>query len=159
MSKIGQFLSSILRRMSGNKSRQLSLPLKPTVLIDAVRKTIQGAEKSWVLFEKGTIVILMEPQDDLIAQASDLLKQWGPVHAGSPSGDFAICTLHNGLGWTILCHHPDILTFVGKEEVAPGTPDLPIGLLGHNRRDADAAELRVIHVEDRRSPVGSGSEA
>jgi len=32
-----------------------------------------------------------------------------------------------------------------------GTSDVVIGLIGRARRDEDAKELNVIHIEDRRS--------
>jgi hypothetical protein len=68
-------------------------------LVDAWRSIINGPEKSWVLFAQGTCVILMEPQGDLAAQATALLREWGPVHPGSSSGDFSTITLEDGKGW------------------------------------------------------------
>ncbi|MFX0090993.1 MAG: hypothetical protein ACFFBD_04455, partial [Candidatus Hodarchaeota archaeon] len=61
---------------------------KITDLINTWRTIILGAQKSWVMFEHGTCVILMEPQEDLQAQAKELLKEWGPVVPGTPLGDF-----------------------------------------------------------------------
>lgn len=58
----------------------------PQTLVDIWREIIVGDEKSWVLFENGTCVILMEPGADLAAQATQIIREWGPVHAGSPSG-------------------------------------------------------------------------
>lgn len=48
-------------------------------LVAAWRAIIVGAGKSWVLFEYGTCVILMEPAEDLAEQATALLREWGPV--------------------------------------------------------------------------------
>lgn len=120
-------------------------------LIDAWRNTLNGPEKSWVLFQNGTCVILMEPDGDLETQAKALLQEWGPVHAGSSFGDFGTIELENGLGWVVTSHHNDILTLLGTDEVRGDASDLVIGLLGRSKRDQDAEELQVLHVEDKRA--------
>lgn len=45
----------------------------------------------------------------------------GPVHAGSSFGDFSTIELPDGKGWVVTCHHNDILTFVGPDEMSPGS--------------------------------------
>lgn len=119
-------------------------------LIEAWRATINGPGKSWVLFENGTCVILMEPEADLAAQATALLREYGPVHAGSSFGDFSTITLENGRGWVVTSHHNDILTLVGPDEAGSDAEDLMVGLLGRSKRGQDAEDLRVLHVEDKR---------
>ncbi|HEY1015521.1 MAG TPA: hypothetical protein VGE07_22625 [Herpetosiphonaceae bacterium] len=120
-------------------------------LTAAVKAVINGPEKSWVLFGHGTCVILMEPEADLAAQAVALLREWGPVAAGTPAGDFNVIDLAADPGWAVTSHHPDILTYVPPDEFESGQPaEVVIGLLGRSRRAQDAEELRVIHVEDRR---------
>ncbi|MFT5680124.1 MAG: hypothetical protein ACI8RZ_001029 [Myxococcota bacterium] len=118
--------------------------------IEAIRASITGSGKSWVMFEHGTCVILMEPEADLAAQATALLAEWGPVHAGSPAGDFGTITLDNGLGWAVTCHHSDILTFIGRDELDEEASDLVAGVFGRSRRGEDAGGLNVLHVEDLR---------
>jgi hypothetical protein len=132
--------------------QQEGLPVEGAELIEAWRDTINGPGKSWVLFESGTCVILMEPQADLAAQATELLREYGPVHAGSSFGDFSTITLEDGRGWVVTCHHNDILTFVGADEAGPDTQDVVVGLLGRSKRAQDAEQLRVLHVEDKRRP-------
>jgi len=119
-------------------------------LIEAWRAIINGPEKSWVLFENGTCVILTDPQGDLAAQATALLAEWGPVRIGSSFADFAVIELEDGRGWAVTCHHNDILTLVTPDEIKEGASDVAIGLLGRAKRNRDAEELRVLHVEDRR---------
>lgn len=119
-------------------------------LVAAWRDIINGPEKSWVLFENGTCVVLMEPGGDLAAQATELLREWGPVRAGTPAGDFDTVALRDGRGWVVTCHHEDILTIVGPDEMAAGAPDVVVGLCGRSKRRQDAEQLRVLHVEDRR---------
>ncbi len=119
------------------------------LLVDTWRKIIVGEGKSWVLFAHGTCVILTTPAQDLAAQATALLKEWGPVVVGTPAGDFNVVELQAAPGWVVTSHHPDILTYVGQDEFGEGQvpQDMIIGLLGRSKRDQDAAELQVIHVE------------
>jgi hypothetical protein len=121
-------------------------------LVEIWRSIIQGDSKSWVLFEHGTCVILMQPEVDLAAQAKVLLAEWGPVQVGTDSADFNVIELENGSGWVVTCHHPDILTFVPADEDKADEPaEIMIGLMGRSVRDEDAKELKVIHIEDKRS--------
>ena len=125
-------------------------------LVETWRRIIVGGEKSWVLFEHGTCVILMETGPDLAAQAVEIMRRWGPVHAGSSAGDFATITLTDAPGWVVTGHHPDMLTYVSPEEMGDkemgdeDASDLAVGLLGRSKRDQDGADLQVVHVEDRR---------
>jgi hypothetical protein len=118
-------------------------------LVETWRNIIVGEGKSWVLFEHGTCVIFSSPVADPTAEATALLKEWGPVVPGTPAGDFDVIELQNHPGWVVTCHHPDILMYVGPEEFeAREEPDdLVIGLTGRARRHQDAEELRVVHVE------------
>lgn len=117
-------------------------------LVRAWRGLIVGPAKSWVLFRNGTCVILMSPGEDLAADARALLKAWGMVAAGSPAGDFNVITPHTDPGRVVTCHHPDILSYVGEEEIDGGRmPVVQVGLIGRARRDRDARELEIIHVE------------
>jgi hypothetical protein len=122
-------------------------------LIETWRRIIVGEYKSWALFSNGTCVILMQPEPDLRRQAVEMMKTYGPVHAGGPAGDFSVITLDDDPGWVVTSHHPDILTYVSPDEVAEQSNDLVIGLLGRSKRDLDASELMVIHVEDNRGVV------
>jgi hypothetical protein len=118
-------------------------------LVDVWRRIIVGEGKSWVLFEHGTCVILMEPGADLAAQATEILREFGPVYAGSPAGDFTTITLEDHPGWVVTGHHPDVLNYVAPQE-APEATDLTVGLLGRSKRDQDGREPKVVHVEDKR---------
>ena len=98
----------------------------------------------------------MEPESDLSDQAIELMREWGPLHAGSPAGDFSTVTLTEHPGWVVRSHHDDILTYVAPEEVPTAKEtDIAIGLFGRHKRDQDATDLDVIHVEDR-SKMSSG---
>ncbi|MFF5258514.1 hypothetical protein ACFY4C_06180 [Actinomadura viridis] len=114
------------------------------------RAVILGDEKSWVMFRNGTCVILMEPEDDLAAQATGILREYGPAVGGTPSGDFGVIDLDDAPGWVVYGHHADVLTYVAPEEVDEDADDVKIGLLGRSRRALDGEELDVVHVEDKR---------
>ena len=122
-------------------------------LVETWRAIIVGEHKSWVLFESGTCVIVMNPEDDLARQATELMRQHGPVHAGSPAGDFSVVTLSKHPGWVVTGDHPDILNYVSPREVEPGAPDVRIGLLGRSKRHQDGEGLKIVHVEDRRGGI------
>ena len=118
-------------------------------LIETWRGIIVGEGKSWVLFSHGTCVILTGQTTDLEQQATQLLREWGPVVVGTPSADFDVIELRDDPGWVVTCHHPDILTYVGRDEFEGPTPpdDIFIGLAGRSRRGQDADELQVVHIE------------
>jgi hypothetical protein len=118
-------------------------------LVDTWRQVIVGEHKSWVLFASGTAVVLVDPADDLAGQAVGILREYGPVHPGSSAGDFATIDLTPAPGWVVTGHHPDVLTYVAPDEVSP-VSDVVVGLTGRAKRDRDARELTVVHVEDKR---------
>lgn len=115
-------------------------------LVEIVHRASTNPATPWVLFHNGTVVYLPLPEEDLAAQASRLLAEWGPVSAGGPAGDFGVTTIRDGTGWIVSCHHSDIFTFLGRHEVPKWTPDVQIGLLGREKRDQDGNELGIAHV-------------
>ncbi len=120
-------------------------------MVEHLRKIIRGPQKSWVLFAHGTCVILMAPESDLRRQATDLLREWGPVRAGSPAGDFSVQHLDSYPGWVIYGHHPDVINYVAPSELPARSSDAEIGLLGRTKRHNDGLHLQAVHVEDKRS--------
>jgi hypothetical protein len=128
-------------------------------LVEVWRHINAGNEKSWVLFKNGTCVILTEPEQDLAKQAIELMKEWGPVIVGTDGGDFLPKELKDYPGWVITFNHPDILTYVGPDELIEGNPrglppDLIAGLLGRSKRHQDAEEFIIVHIEDKREKAG-----
>lgn len=126
----------------------------PDSLVDTWRQIIVGNQKSWVLFKHGTCVILTQPEQDLAAQAIEIMKKWGPVHVGSPAGDFSTITLSEYPGWVVTGHHRDMLNYVSLEELGEKDPsDLVVGILGRSKRNEDGEDPQVLHIEDRRGAV------
>ena len=123
----------------------------PDNLIDTWREIVLGDEKSWVLFQHGTCVILTQPEPDLAAQATEIMREWGPVHAGSSAGDFSTITLSDYPGWVVTGHHPDMLNYVSPDDVGEEAEDLAVGLAGRSVRNQDGEAPQVVHIEDKRS--------
>ncbi|MFF7281370.1 hypothetical protein [Streptomyces griseorubiginosus] len=119
------------------------------MLIDVWQRLLADPHKSWVLFEHGTCVVLPAPEGDLAEQATDLLKQFGPAHAGSSAGDFGVIDLEDAEGWVVTGHHNDVLTYVGPDEPQDAS-QIAVGLFGRSKRHRDGTELHVVHVEDNR---------
>jgi hypothetical protein len=136
-----------------------------TEFIDTWRRILSeiaiSDEKSWVLFSHDTCVVLPEPPPgaelggdlggDLGEQAVSLLAEHGPVHIGTPSGDFNVVRLDRAPGWCVTCHHPAVLTHVAPTDVTAGAGDLEVGLCGRSKRHMDGTELKITHIEDRRT--------
>lgn len=118
-------------------------------LIDAWRRIIVGDGKGWVVFEHGTSVIFTDPSGDLRERACAILREWGPVHAGSSSGDFSVIELRDAPGWVVTSHHRDVFTYISPADMGDQASDLEVGLVGRSRRNLDAESLHVIHVEIR----------
>jgi hypothetical protein len=75
------------------------------------------------------------------------MREWGPVHAGSPAGDFSVIKLEGHPGWVVTCHHPEVLTYVAPDELNADPSEVEVGLFGRGKREADATDLIVVHVE------------
>ncbi|MFI0220142.1 hypothetical protein [Streptomyces lydicus] len=54
--------------------------------------------------------MLTAPAGELAEQAPEILKKFGPAHAGSSAGDFWVIDLKNVEGWVVAGHHNDVLT-------------------------------------------------
>jgi hypothetical protein len=116
---------------------------------DVWHRLINDPHKSWVVFENGTCVILMEPSRNLAQQAQVLLSAYGSVSAGSASGDFSVLELGDITGWVVGGHHPDILNYVAPDELIAGLPEsMQAGLIGQQHRSDDAEHPKVVYIYD-----------
>lgn len=113
-------------------------------------REIVVSDASWVLFSHGTTVFLPECEGDLADAAIALLREHGPVHVGSPAGDFAVIEFDNGIGWGVTFDHPDLLALVIPSEIGAQPEEIVIGVMGRTKRESDAEKLEIAHVEDRR---------
>ena len=124
------------------------------ILIDVWQRLLADPRKSWVLFEHGTCVVLTAPEGKLAEQATTLLKEFGPVHAGSSAGDFGVIDLKDAEGWVVTGHHNDVLTYVGADETQDQS-EIAVGVFGRSKPHRDGTELHVVHVEDKRGSADS----
>ncbi|MGV9249532.1 hypothetical protein [Streptomyces sp. NPDC003710] len=120
------------------------------ILVNVWQRLLAAPRKSWVLFEHGTCVVLTAPDGELAEQATEILKKFGPVHAGSSAGDFGVIDLKDVEGWVVTGHHNDVLTYVGPDEPHDQS-EIAVGLLGRSKRHRDGTELNILHVEDKRA--------
>lgn len=111
---------------------------------------IEDTQKSWVVFENGTCVVLMKPSADLAHQAQTLLSEYeSSVNTGKSSGEFSVMELDIIPGWVIGWHHPDILNYVAPDELSQGLPkDMQAGLIGRQHRKDDTQQLKVVYIYD-----------
>ena len=119
-------------------------------LVNTWRKIV-GDQNSFVIFAYGTCVVVDQAKGDLTALAIELLKEWGPTHAGPKGGSVGVkqVTDESGpAGWVVTGEHPDVLAFVNPDEGSG--PAMQIGLSGRMKRNMDSQELDVVHVEDKR---------
>lgn len=85
----------------------------------------------------------------MTAVNTEILKKFGPAHAGSSAGDFRVINLKDSEGWVVTGHHNDVLTYVGPDEPQDQS-EISVGLFGRSKRHRDGTEPHVIHVEDKR---------
>ena len=125
-------------------------------IIKIWKQLITNEEETWIVFENGTCIILLDPQGEIEKQAIELLKLWGPVVPGTNSGDFSVSKAEDLPGWIIYYAHPDIANYVSPEELPNDQTDdqvyndMVVGLIGRNKRQEDSQSLKIIYVEDNR---------
>lgn len=120
------------------------------LLIERVQAMTAGLEVSWVLFNRGTLILLPKAVGDLQQIAIDYLRENGPVVPGTPLGDFSVCRIKKCPGWVVTSHDPNLNVYVAPEENA-GDDDLRIGMYGRSKRELDANDPCVLHIEDTRT--------
>lgn len=99
------------------------------------------------LFENGTCVILVKPDENMEQQAVRLLKGLY-TRDGLEFGDYGVQELSMNKEWIVTSPHPDIVTLVMCDEVPEEYRDdtLSIGSHAQKKRKMDAEGGGVIHV-------------
>lgn len=121
-------------------------------LINIYKKIIIDQSASWVLFRRGTCVLLLEPQNDIKNQAIQILHEHGSVVPGTPSGDFEVTKLPNLSGWVVTGDYPGIMVYISEQE-GKKKGDYEIGMIGRTKRELDGKELEIVYVEDKMKSV------
>ncbi|AFM02747.1 hypothetical protein Fleli_0258 [Bernardetia litoralis DSM 6794] len=118
-------------------------------LLDNVKLAINPKFKDWVLFENGTYIIFddINQIDNIENEAIKLMKEFGPVHAGGPAGDFNVISLNKTKGWVVSGHGYGMYTYVNPSELETNSPDdLTIGVFGRSKRNNDGQNPNIIYV-------------
>jgi len=114
-------------------------------LVDSIR-SIMKADRRWVLFDHGTVVVVPDDTVEDVTEVAKLkLATDGPVAPGTAAGDFSVSAVEDR-GWIVGSHDPDIFTFVPASKVKPGSSDVAVGLAGRTARGADADGQQVLAV-------------
>jgi hypothetical protein len=105
-----------------------------------------GAAAAFVLFSHGTVVAFEIPVHDPEHEASEIIKEYGPVVPGGELGDFGVHELTPNRGWLVTCAHPWMFTYVSSAQGRAETPAVAAGLFGRDMRDLDSHEQEIIYV-------------
>ena len=127
------------------------MQLDPKTLIEHVKLAINPKYPHWVLFSNGTYIIIGDLTiKDEAAFAIKIMKEYGPVHIGSPDGDFGVKHLNKTEGWVVSGNYSAMYTYVDPEELKQAgiknPSDIDIGLFGRNKRDKDGKECKIIFI-------------
>lgn len=115
-------------------------------LIENVKKAVNPKFQDWVLFQNGTYIIFDNPMDTQIEEKGlALMKEFGPVFAGSPAGDFEVISLTETEGWVVSGHCYGMYTYVNPDELLPEPTELLIGIYGRGKRDIDGKNPKIIY--------------
>ncbi|MDQ6530163.1 hypothetical protein [Flavobacterium sp. LHD-85] len=118
-------------------------------LIENVKLAINPKFQDWVLFENGSYIIFNNTDkiEDIRKEAIKIMSEYGPVHIGSPAGDFGVATLKKAEGWTVSGHYYGMYTYVHPSEINTAhSNESEIGLFGRSKRDLDGQNPIVVHI-------------
>lgn len=120
-------------------------------LIKNVKLAINPKFQDWVLFKNGTYIIF-DNADTIKSVNHEAIKQmreFGPVFAGGPAGDFNTIHLTKTEGWIVSGHGYGMYTYVSPSELE-NTDDLQVGMFGRSKRDLDGKNPEVIYINSRK---------
>lgn len=118
-------------------------------LIENVKLSINPKFQDWVLFKNGTYIIFddIAKVKNINDEAMVMMKEFGPVFAGGPAGDFNTIHLTKTEGWIVSGHGYGMYTYVSPSEIQnESANDMEIGLLGRSKRDLDGKKPEIIYV-------------
>lgn len=133
------------KKIDNQKSKEMT----EANLLNHVRLAINPKFQDWVLFKNGTYIIFdnADTIPNLENEAIKAMKEFGPVHAGGPAGDFGVTHLNKTEGWIVSGHGYGMYTYVNPNELDSEKPnDVEIGLYGRNKRNLDGENPVVINI-------------
>ncbi|MBL7945015.1 MAG: hypothetical protein JNN32_03055 [Flavobacteriales bacterium] len=122
-------------------------------LLENVKLAINPKFEDWVLFKHGTYIIFdnADTISDVQAEAIRLMKEFGPVYAGSPAGDFGVTHLNKTEGWVVSGHGYGMYTYVNPSELETKSPtDIEIGTYGRSKRQKDGDNPVIVHINKKK---------
>jgi len=117
-------------------------------LIENVKLAINPKFQDWVLFQNGTYIVFDNTDSikNLKSEAIKIMSEYGPVHIGSPAGDFGVTNLKKAQGWSISGHYYGMYTYVHPSEINTlALNESEIGLFGRSKRDFDGENPIIIY--------------
>lgn len=123
-------------------------------VLEHVKLAINPVFQDWVLFKNDTYIIFddINTVENVKEESIKLMKEFGPVFAGGPAGDFSIIHLNSTEGWLVSGHGYGMYTYVHPSELSSEYPnDMEIGLYGRSKRNLDGENPEIIHINTRRS--------
>lgn len=142
------------RRKPLAQQRQIAdTSLNEKELIAHVKLAILPGLQNWVLFSNGSYIILPDSlKNDPQKNALKIMKEHGPVHPGSPSGDFSVIPLTKTEGWSVAADYFGLYTYVHPGDLARAAimnpSEMDIGLFGRRKRNQDAQDLKIIFINN-----------
>lgn len=118
-------------------------------LIKNVKLAINPKFEDWVLFKNGTYIIFdnADTIKSINNEAVKQMKEFGPVFAGGPAGDFNTIHLTKTEGWIVSGHGYGMYTYVNPSELENKTSgDLEVGLFGRSKRDLDGKNPEIVYT-------------
>ena len=118
-------------------------------LIENVKLSISPKFQDWVIFKNGTYIIFddITQVKNINDEAIAMMKEFGPVFAGGPAGDFNTIRLLKTEGWIVAGHGYGMYTYVSPTEIENKSPnDLEVGLFGRSKRDLDGKNPEIIYI-------------
>lgn len=79
------------------------------------------------------------------SEAVDIMRTWGPVEVGTPSGDFHVAAVESPVaGFAVRYQHPQIVSFAPSSEYALDCSKALAGSMIRLSRDMDSRDLHVV---------------
>lgn len=139
-----------------NSSSNKELKMDNKELINHIKLAINPKFQDWVVFKNGIYIIFDDADTikDIHNEALKQMREFGPVYAGGPAGDFGITTLNKTDGWIVSGHGYGMYTYVNPLELSIKNPsDSEIGLFGRNKRDLDGKNPEIIFVNHKKQSL------
>ncbi|WP_228452184.1 hypothetical protein [Chryseobacterium sp. c4a] len=123
--------------------------MKNLSTLEHINLAINPKFQDWVLFKNDTYIIFDDITivENVQEEAIRLMKEFGPILAGGPAGDFNVIHLNSTEGWLVSGHGYGMYTYVHPSELDNEIPnDLEIGLFGRSKRNSDGKNPEIVHI-------------